>query len=176
MRLDGYDYASAGAYVVTICTQRRICLFGEIVAGEMQLSEMGQIATACWEQLPQHYTGLDLDAWVVMPNHVHGIIVIDGGNSGLFDKDGGSPPVGEGLRPSLAMHISLPEVVRAFKSFSARRINEGRGTTGAKVWQRSYYDHIVRNEASLWKFRQYIENNPLQWEMDQLHPGNPSKW
>lgn len=176
MRLEGYDYASAGAYFVTICTEGRICLFGEIVAAEMQLSEIGQIATACWDQLPQHYPRLELDAWVVMPNHVHGIIVLDSGDSGLFDKDGSPLSVGEGLRPSPATHLSLPEVVRAFKSFSARRINEWRGTTGTKVWQRSYYDHIIRSDASLWKFRQYIENNPLQWEMDQLHPGNPSKW
>jgi putative transposase len=153
IRLQGYDYSQAGAYFVTICTQNRECLFGDIVNGGMRLNEAGRVVESVWDGLPGHYAHVELDAMVIMPNHFHGIIVL-------------APT------PAAVRH-GLSEIVRALKTFSSRRINEMRQSTGAKLWQRNYWEHIVRNEPELNRIREYIHNNPAQWELDKLHPNNP---
>jgi putative transposase len=153
IRLQGYDYAQVGAYFVTVCAHNRACVFGEIVNGEMRLNDAGRMLHAVWEDLPHHYAGIELDAFVVMPNHVHGIIFI----------------VGAGFKPAPTKY-GLPEIVRGFKTFSSRRINESRGTPGTRVWQRNYYEHIIRNDESLDRIREYIANNPMQWEWDVENP------
>jgi putative transposase len=150
LRLQEYDYSQAGAYFVTICVQGRECLLGEIVEGEMQLNNYGKIARDCWHDLPHHYVNIELDAFVVMSNHMHGIIVL----------------VGAGLRPA-PTNPPLSKIIRAFKSFSSRKINELRNTTGSPVWQRGYYEHIIRDDKSLNRIREYIVNNPLRWELDR---------
>ncbi|MEX1254510.1 MAG: transposase [Dehalococcoidia bacterium] len=172
IRLRGYDYSQPGAYYVTVCSAGRECLFSEVVEGAMRLSHLGSEVEAAWSELPSHYPMVDLDAFVVMPNHVHGVIVL---------LDGAAPEedlVGAGLRPSRqaapTCPHTLPEVIRAFKSFSARRTNALRGTTGAHVWQRNYYERVVRSERELERIREYIENNPAQWENDREHPSGPS--
>ena len=157
-RLKGYDYAQDGAYFVTICTHNRICLFGEVRNEAMVLNHNGQIVEACWYDLPRHYPNIELDAFIVMPNHVHGIIILRNG-------------VGVGLRPSPTEKIhDLPEIVRALKSFAARRINERRDTPGQVVWQRSFHDRIIRSETEWNALRQYTLSNPAQWEADTFHP------
>ncbi len=162
-RLKGYDYSLKGAYFVTICTRNRLSLFGEIIAGEMQLNVCGEIVQAGWDDLPQHYGYIQLDAFVVMPNHIHGVVVLDGEMR----------PVGEGLRPSpttatpLSKRHGLTEIVRALKAFSAQRINKLRDTPGAPVWQRSFHDHIIRDERELNMIRSYIWDNPTMWTGDQ---------
>lgn len=180
IRLKGYDYSQPGAYFVTIVTQDRACLFGEVVDGEMRLNELGEIVAWTWRDLPNHVPNVALDAFVVMPNHVHGIIV-------SIDAPNAPAPVGAGSEPAptqpipgpfnepipggiAAKRYALPEIVRQFKTFSARRINERRGTPGGPVWQRNYYEHIIRNEESLNQIRQYIANNPLQWALDRENP------
>ena len=161
IRLRDYDYASAGAYFITSVAKNRENIFGEIVNGEMQLNDFGSIVQSCWDDLPRHYSHVTLDVFVVMPNHVHGIIVLD-------DANVGADPVGAGLRPaSTKRRHPLPEIIRAFKSFSARRINELREKTGNSVWQRNYYEHIIRNEDALNRIRYYIETNPVRWELDR---------
>jgi putative transposase len=157
IRLRGYDYSQGGAYFVTICVRDRACLFGEVAGGMVRANSFGEIVLRCWETLPEHYSTVELDGIVVMPNHVHGI---------LFLGDGG----GSEKRPGLS------EIVRGFKSFTARRINEQRQTPGTKVWQRGYYEHVVRSEQSLERLRGYIWENPAKWELDQLHPDSPSPW
>lgn len=152
-RLKDYDYAQAGAYFVTICTYGREYVFGEVVDGVMQLNAFGDIAQNCWDDLPQHYPHIELDLFVVMPNHVHGIVVLH------------SDVVGEGFKPSL--DIGLSEVIRGFKTFSARRINAMRDTSGIPVWQRSFHDHIIRNERELDTLRRYIDQNPQRWTADR---------
>jgi putative transposase len=152
IRLQGYDYSQAGAYFITVCTQNRECLFGEIANGEMRLNHAGRVVVSVWDGLPGHYSHVELDTMVIMPNHFHGIIVL--------------APVG-------AVRHGLSEIVRALKTFSSRRINELRQTPGAKLWQRNYWEHIVRNETELNRIREYIHNNPAQWELDKLHPNNP---
>jgi len=154
-------------------------LFGEVADGEMKENKLGRIVQSVWYGLPQHYLGVECDAFVVMPNHVHGIIF-------LTDVAQGEPDVGAGLRPArvgLGRHRAstpraglrpaptpLSELVRAFKSFSARCINEMRGKTGIAVWQRNFYEHIVRDADELNRIREYIVNNPLQWELDRENP------
>ncbi|WP_169239716.1 transposase [Candidatus Roseilinea sp. NK_OTU-006] len=159
IRLKGYDYSQAGAYFVNIVTQARACLFGDVVAGEMRLNDFGQVVHGVWNNLPNHYAGVELDAFVVMPNHVHGIVVI----------------VGAGFKPAPTTTTAptqhgLPEIIRGFKTFSARRINELRGTPGVPVWQRNYYEHIIRDDESLNRIREYIANNPSQWAADRENP------
>jgi REP element-mobilizing transposase RayT len=179
IRLREYNYAQAGAYFVTIVTQDRVCLFGEVVDGEMMLNEFGRIVHAVWDDLPNHYPAVECGVFVVMPNHVHGIIVLDGGGVGESDVGAGFKPARSGPTPSTTpraglkpapTRTGLSEIVRAFKTFSARRIKEIRGAYGLSVWQRNYYEHVVRNEEDLNRIHEYIVNNPLQWELDRENP------
>jgi putative transposase len=161
IRLKDYDYAQPGGYFVTIVTQSRKCLFGEIVEAEMRLSDAGRIIQTAWNDLPNHYANFEVDTFVVMPNHIHGII-------NLVDL-----PVGAGFKPAptnAGTRHSLSEMVRAFKTFSARRINNSRNTSGTSVWQRNYFEHVIRSEESLHRIRQYIIDNPAQWEFDRENP------
>jgi REP element-mobilizing transposase RayT len=144
LRLPGYDYSQAGAYFITACIHNRAMLFGAVIDGDVRLSEMGTIVQQTWDELPTHYHGIDLDAFIVMPNHVHGIII-------LADQ-------------SERRH-GIPEIVRGFKTFSARRVNERAGQSGVR-WQRGYYEHVVRNEKALDRIRAYIANNPARWADD----------
>ena len=171
IRLKSYDYAHMGAYFVTMVTQGRVCLFGGVRDGQMQWSEYGGMVHHQWHELPKHYAHLALDAFVVMPNHVHGIIVLTGGDPAVATA---MAVVGAGLKPAptvprIGRH-GLSEIVRAFKTFSARRINAHRNAPGVPVWQRNYYEHIIRNEESLNRIRQYITDNPLQWSNDVENP------
>jgi putative transposase len=164
IRLAGYDYAQAGAYFITMCTEDRALLFGAIQDGVMRLNETGAFVEAAWQDLSRHYRNVALDEFVVMPNHVHGIIVI----AEQDDHDAASG--GAGLKPAPTKSHPVSEIVRGFKTFSARRINEHRGTRGAAVWQRNYYEHVIRNEASLSRIRQYVANNPASWPDDPENP------
>ncbi len=161
MRLKGYDYSQAGMYFVTICVYNKECLLGKIVEDVMILSDCGETVRQCWNDLPYHYHNIELDAYVIMPNHFHGIIMLYENN--VF--------VGAGLKPAPTINRNaLSEIVRAFKTFSSRRINELRNTPGTRVWQRNYYEHVVRSEKKLQLIREYIVNNPLKWHLDRENP------
>jgi len=167
IRLKGYDYTLSGACFVTICVHRGHCALGEIHGDGLTLSPYGQIASAVWNDLPDHYSHIELDAFVVMPNHVHGIIVLTKVDS----------TVGACLRPaptSDGKRHGLPEIVRAFKSFSARCINQSKGVQGEPFWQRNYYEHIIRNERAYLAIREYIIGNPANWGADNLNPHMPA--
>ncbi len=178
IRLQGYDYTQAGAYFITICTWQRECLFGNIINNEMQLSRYGEAVQFNWHYLPRRYPHVLLDAFVIMPNHVHGIIFL------TDDHVTNISGVGTGLeiishrainfsgKPAPTRQHGLPEVIRGFKTFSARRINQILCMAGVPVWQRNYYEHIIRNEESLQKIRQYIINNPSSWQQDKLYFDN----
>ncbi|MCI0520035.1 MAG: transposase [Chloroflexi bacterium] len=129
----------------------------------MILNENGRIVKACWDDLPSHYAHVELGAFVVMPNHMHGIIIL------RDEASVGAGYVGAGLRPAATR--AKTEIVRALKSFSARRINQMQNAAGAPVWQRNYYEHIIRNESEWQQIADYIENNPARWEQGQLRPG-----
>jgi len=166
IRLGGYDYTNAGMYFVTICVDDQSFLFGRIAGEAMVLSAVGQIILRTWEELPSHYTGVEVDRFVVMPNHVHGIIVLTTGYRGP-----GVVPFREGPRHVEGQKVlSLGDVVMRFKSlaYTAYRKNTG---ISRSFWQKNYYEHIIRDGQSLGRVRYYIMNNPRRWRMD---PENPS--
>jgi REP element-mobilizing transposase RayT len=168
IRLQGYDYSQAGAYFVTLCTQNRECLFGSIVDGEMQLNDVGRAVVHEWANTAKIRNDIELDEWVVMPNHFHGILMItDGGGTGFGTGTAHRTPTVEQFgRP---VSGSLPTIVRAFKSAVTKRTNELRQSPGATLWQRNYWEHTIRNEIELNHLREYIRNNPAQWELDRLY-------
>jgi REP element-mobilizing transposase RayT len=152
IRLRGYDYSQPGSYYVTLCRQSKEHLFGQIVEGEMHRNELGDYVARCWQWLAKQYPYVVLDEWTVMPNHLHGIIVIT-------DGAGGSRTAPTKRKP-------LGRLVGAFKTVSTDEINQLRGTPGRPLWQRDFYDHIIRNEDELNKIREYISTNPLRWGSD----------
>ena len=202
IRLKGYDYSRPGAYFITIVAQDRACLFGKVVDGVMHLSEVGQIVAESWQWLAAQYDYVTLDAWVVMPNHIHGIIVItdqggddgggggDDGGRGVDDGGGGgsrtaptantptasnaptAPDAPTANAPTTnaptapAKRKTVGRLVGAFKTVSTKRINDQRGTPGAQVWQRDFYEHIIRDAAALARIRRYIVENPARWASD----------
>jgi len=167
MRLKGYDYAQARAYFVTICVQDRRCLFGEVIDGLCMLNQYGALVAQAWSDLPNHYPHISLDQFVVMPNHVHGIIV-------LTDVGAGFKPAPTPIprNPAPTKRHALPEIIRGLKTFSARRINEIRQSPGISVWQRNYYEHVIRSEADYTRIAEYVIANPRRWSEDSLHPDN----
>jgi REP element-mobilizing transposase RayT len=165
IRLKGYDYTAAGAYFVTLVTHQRGCIFGEIVADEMWLNALGEIVAEEWERTPTIRAEMELDEWVVMPNHIHGIVVITTVGVGADVGADGRPPLQRAPK-------SLGAFVAGFKSVVTKRINEHRATPGQPVWQRNYYEHIIRNEAALAHLRAYIHNNPLKWALDNDNPNH----
>jgi len=162
-RLQNYDYSQPGYYFVSVCTRERVEWFGVIENGEMKLNEHGNIAAECWYNLPNHYTHIKLDVFTIMPNHIHGIIVIENAS------------VGEGFKPSPTGNHGLSEIVRGFKTFSSRRINEIIGRGAHFQWQRSFYDQVIRGEAALEQMREYILNNPKKWELDAENPARHNR-
>jgi REP element-mobilizing transposase RayT len=182
IRLRGYDYRQAGSYFVTICTHQRELLFEHPV--------LRRVAETLWQRIPRHFPYVRLDEWVVMPNHIHGIVVIledqrrgeaspgtgshteqlPAGETGLADQVayGDASPLPR--RPSGVPSGSLGAIIGNFKSVTARRINRLRHTPGAPVWQRNYYEHIVRDERALNAIRQYIADNPARWAWDTYNP------
>ena len=162
IRLKGWDYSQEGVYFITIVTKDREPLFGEVVDGEMVLNELGEIVQFTWNNLVNHNPNIGLDEFVIMPNHVHGIIAI-------FDPVGaGSQPAqnGVGLEPTPTNTMPLSEIVRQLKTFSAKRINVLRGTPGVPVWQRNYFDRIIGTDREYEQIAVYIANNPLNWLTD----------
>ena len=162
LRLRSHDYGSTGAYFVTLCTCRRERLFGEIVDGDVRLNDTGRIVVSEWLRSAAIRPEIDLDAFVVMPNHLHGIVVIDA-PVGATDRVGahGRAPL-HPRRPSR----SLGSFVAGFKSAATTRVNALRGTPRAPLWQRNYHDRVIRDEDELNRIRTYINDNPLHWADD----------
>jgi len=179
IRLQGYDYSQNGAYYVTLCTQNRECLFGEIVKGQMILNEYGKIVEQCWNDLPDHYNNIELDAYVIMPNHFHGIILITDNVDNVDNVRAihelpihELPRQQQKQRQQQRRKMLLPKIVGRFKMNSAKQINQMRNTPGISVWQRNYYEHIIRDEKSLENIRNYIINNPAKWQDDDYNLTN----
>jgi putative transposase len=169
IRLKGYDYSQPGAYFITICTQDRACLFGEVVDGEMRLNDAGQMVQDVWDELPAFYPGVQTDAFIVMPNHIHGIIILVGAGSHACLDEIGQP---QGVAPT---RLSLPDVVHRFKTMTTKRYIDGVKKFGwtpfrRRLWQRNYYEHIIRNDHALQRIREYIWTNPLRWHLDRENP------
>jgi len=171
IRLHGYDYSRKGAYFITICAKNRQCLFGKITNDKMVLNKYGKIVQDEWMESSRIRKEIKLDYFIVMPNHIHGIIFITNQNPSSRSTETndvgatGRSPLPRGPKPK-----SLGSFVAGFKSIITKRINEFRKIPGSSVWQRNYYDHIIRNENELHQTREYIVNNPAKWEYDRENP------
>ena len=153
IRLRGWDYTSAGAYFITVGTHDRICLLGDILDGKMCVNAFGTVVADTWRWLASQYPYVVLDEWCVMPNHFHGILVLTG--------RGGSRTAPT-IKP-------VGRLIGAFKTVSTKRINLLRQTPGAILWQRNYWEHIVRTEDEMDRIRAYIRDNPAMWAADSLN-------
>jgi REP element-mobilizing transposase RayT len=168
IRLKDYNYAQAGAYFVTVCTHERECVFGNVIAGEVQLNEYGRIVTACWEEIPHHFMGTELDAFVVMPNHIHGVVVIT--NDGKQPAGARATHASPLRKPRGPQCKSVGAIIGAFKSASTKRVNEMGQVPGMPLWQRDYHEHVIRDEHELDRIREYIAANPARWAEDVNNP------
>jgi len=166
IRLKGYDYSKAGAYFVTICAQNRECLLGDIVDGETRLNDAGKMVKRCWGEIPTHFPHVELDEFIVMPNHMHGIIVICPTGRGMACR---APTQRQFAKPIAG---SLSTIIGSFKSATTRQINHIRNTPGHHVWQRNYYERIIRSEEEMDRIRTYIIDNPVKWAGDEDNPVN----
>ena len=192
-RKHGYDYSQPGYYAVTVCTQNRSCLFGVIDNGDMRLNDAGRMIGKTWCEIPDHYPDIELDVMQIMPNHLHGIIVVREvgaapcGRPNLRIENGHKPQVGLRIASPLCRSdftipgngraqgpspTTLSDVMERFKSITTKRYIDGVRARGwhsfsGKLWQRSYHDRIIRNETELNKIRTYICNNPNDWGADE---------
>jgi len=167
IRLKEYDYSQTGAYFITICAYNKECIFGDVVDGKIILNQYGEIVKAEWLKTFDIRKNLILDKYIVMPNHFHGIImIVDGHDVGATRR------VAPTKRPNGPVPASIGAIIGQFKSIVTKRINAMRNTTGLPVWQRNYYEHIIRNEDELNQIREYIADNPIKWELDEENPIN----
>ncbi len=185
IRLPGYDYAQPGAYFVTVCVQRSVCLFGEVEADLARLSPAGEMVTAWWQRLPGRFPRVCLDAFVVMPNHVHGIVGLadppsEPGDVGLTPAVGADPRVrpvsGRAAVPDQGAHAGapLPQVIQWWKTMTTNAYIRGVRAEGwppfeGRLWQRNYYERVLRDERERDLAHRYIRNNPLRWHLDRMH-------
>lgn len=190
VRLKGYDYSAVGAYFVTICVYGRECLFGKIVGGEMRLNQYGEIIRSVWEESPGHFPSIDTDTYVIMPNHFHGIIVVGDNVGAGFPRPiletrnqprcveaerGGENQIPGGEKGGETPPLRKPtigQVVGYFKYQSSKQVNMLRDNSGVPLWQRNYYERIIRSDAELNAARKYILENPLKWDQDKENPVN----
>lgn len=165
IRLPDYDYTSEGAYFITIVTHQRECLFGNVIDDEVELNTLGCIADEYWRAIPLHFDNTILGEYIVMPNHVHGIIFIyDVAN---VRAQHAAPLHPGGVTPNNVLAKSLGAIVRSYKSAVTRGINKTMNTPSTKRWLRNYYDRIIRNDRELNAIRQYIQTNPARWSEDE---------
>ena len=173
VRLAGYDYTRCGAYFVTLNAWEHKPIFSEVIDGAVHLSSIGEIICRHWLKLAELFP-VDLDAWVIMPDHLHGILVLRGTGEASGDSSIGQVkdnlPDASPLRPRGTDPSSLGAIIQNFKSITTRKINQQRGLPGGKVWHRNYYEHIVRNEADLDRIRRYIDGNPIRWSQGYRDP------
>jgi putative transposase len=161
IRLQGFDYSQEGAYFVTIVTYHRDCLFGDITDGEMTLNDFGTIADECWRTIPEHFQSVELGEYIIMPNHLHGIILIhDNGRGTIY-----SAPTEQYGKPTKG---SIPTIVRTYKAAVTRQITRQYHTT--EIWQRNYFEHIIRDEKNMQNKTDYIQANPTLWSEDNENP------
>ncbi len=188
LRLAGYDYARPGAYFLTLCVQGRECLFGQVVGDEMRLNDAGHMIETWWHKLPQKFPLCGAGTFVVMPNHLHGVIVIRGDvgadprvHTELSQGRHAASTVGADLRvrrDPRARPASLPRIVQWFKTMTTNAYIRSTNDDGwtpftTRLWQRNYYEHVVRDDNELARIRDYIVNNPLHWQDDSDNPAAP---
>jgi REP element-mobilizing transposase RayT len=166
IRLRGYDYAQPGAYFVTVCVRERECVLGNITDGEMVLSDLGKIARDFWAQVPVHFPTISIDTFVVMPNHVHAVIIIND----LPCRGAVTAPLQTGQ--SKIDRPTLSQIIAYYKYQTTKHINQIHDNAETPFWQRGFYDHIIRNKRELNAIQQYIADNPVKWQLDRDNPQN----
>jgi putative transposase len=179
IRLRDWDYSSRGYYFVTICTQNRECLFGKSIDGKMILNDIGKMIQKHWLEIPSRFTNVILDEYQIMPNHLHGIIQIVGATLVVArtpNMRAGIKPKRAGIKPA----PTLGDIIGTFKSLTTHEYINGVKNNGWKkfnrrLWQRNYYEHIIRNEKELDKTQEYIQINPIIWKRDRNNPDNFNK-
>jgi REP element-mobilizing transposase RayT len=170
--VQGYDYTQAGAYFITICTRDRESFLGKAVNGVVQLNEMGLLVESVWLQTAAVRPEIELDAYVVMPNHFHAILFIHeapgvpGATRRVAPTTNPSAAVGKTHRPTGPKPRSVGAIMGQFKSLVTKRINLTQQHLGGSVWQRNYYEHVIRDEKSLNRIREYIATNAPRWDLD----------
>ena len=186
LRLKNHDYRQAGAYYVTICTQSREFLLGEVVDGVMQLNAFGKIVEREWLNTAAIRPSVELDAFVVMPNHIHVIIMLTDQEGATHRQEGATHRVAATTTGEATARVarttrahgpasgSLGAIIGQFKSVVTKEINQLRTRPGAPVWQPNYYEHVIRNEQDLECIRAYIANNPGRWAEDSENPTTPN--
>ena len=193
IRLNNYDYTNQGAYFVTICTCHRECLFGEIKNSHVELLPVGEIVNKEWNHIHDRHKNVELDAFVVMPNHIHGIIIINehvgaplagtlydatgalshagNQNNNISNKRAGAANRAGTSRAPARGAPTLGDAIGSFKSLCTYRCRKSLLDV-SKLWQRNYYEHVIRNDKEMNEIRFYIQNNPLQWDLDNDNPRN----
>jgi REP element-mobilizing transposase RayT len=167
IRLKGFDYAQPGSYFITICTWHKCLIFGEIIQGEVVLSNLGEIARKEIERLPHRFSAIAIDGFVVMPNHIHILITIS--EDGMANIQGSTEAFKQPVPGS------IPTIVRSYKAAVTQRISAMRDTPVSEVWHHNYYEHFVRNENEREKIFLYLIANPAQWDSDEENPAGKSK-
>ena len=160
VRLNGYDYSNGGAYFVTICTHEKRNVFSRVLDGTLQLHPYGRIADECWQQIPEHYPHVALDEWIIMPNHLHGILILTTDSNNIAPASFGKTQIG-----------TVSAIINNFKGAVTRAINTSRveqNLSAVIVWQSRFYDRIIRNEKELNATRNYIIENPSRWQNKNL--------
>ncbi len=200
IRLKDWDYSRTGMYFGTICAQNRVCLFGDVVNGDMRLNDAGRMVEKWWSELNHKFPMVQTDQFAVMPNHVHGIIAIVGAalrvcphdlpvcpdepgahtGAGAYTNMGAHTGVGAHTSAGTHIGVPLPRIVQWFKTMTTNEYIRGVKQFGwprfdRRLWQRNYYEHIVRNDDELNRIREYIMNNPLKWELDRENPNAKSE-
>jgi putative transposase len=188
IRLPGYDYSRPGYYFVTVCVKGHVELFGAVEKGVMHWNAAGHMVDEVWRSMPEHYPGISVDSWIVMPNHVHGIVVIGDDGVGAGPRPGphlalkcGRPQGAartlrsRGAARTTAGAFGLSDIMHRFKSLATMRYMTGVRGSGwppfdGQLWQRSYHDHIIRDDADLARVRGYIRDNPGDWEEHKDDP------
>lgn len=168
IRLKGYEYSRNGAYFVTMCIQNRECLLGKIIDKKILLSDAGIMAGSVWEEIPRSYPGVVIDIYQIMPNHVHAIILLGEGLCAC--------PSSEGQPRGVAPTLSLPDIIHRFKVMTTKTYMDGVAKTiwipfNKKLWQRNYYEHVIRNDGDYDRIYEYVINNPSNWDEDENNPG-----
>ncbi len=171
IRLRQYDFSSAGAYFVTICTQGRECLFGEVVDEEMNLNDAGRQVSEWWLKSPGKFPAVALDEYMIMPNHFHGVVVLVGADPRVRPDYGAVENAGGHMGPP------LQRVVQWFKTMTTNAYIRGVNEHGwlpfpGRLWQRNYYERVIRDERELDTARKYIQENPIKWHLDRENPQN----